>query len=140
MFTAIVTSLLRENLDADAAFAATALVERIRTFNRRWQMYRQQSHSLSFPILFFYSFCFSFFFFSPILHFHHPSPSHNYCYHFMDYNWSVCSVNSCRSSTLIIFQFKLIVRSSTNLWRVCYSWIISTLLVSEHLAHLLVLN
>ena len=35
MFTAIVTSLLRENLDADAAFAATALVERIRTFNRR---------------------------------------------------------------------------------------------------------
>jgi hypothetical protein len=35
VFTAIVTSLLREKLDADAAFAATALIERIRTFNRR---------------------------------------------------------------------------------------------------------
>jgi hypothetical protein len=35
IFTAVVTSLLRERLDTDAAFAATALVERIRTFNRR---------------------------------------------------------------------------------------------------------
>jgi 26S proteasome regulatory subunit N3 len=35
IFTAVVTSLLREKLDTDAAFAATALVERIRTFNRR---------------------------------------------------------------------------------------------------------
>lgn len=35
IFTTVVTSLLRERLDTDAAFAATALVERIRTFNRR---------------------------------------------------------------------------------------------------------
>ncbi len=35
VFTAIVTTLLREHLDTDAAFAATALIDRIRGFNRR---------------------------------------------------------------------------------------------------------
>jgi 26S proteasome regulatory subunit N3 len=35
IFTTLVTSLLREKLDTDAAFAATALVDRIRSFNRR---------------------------------------------------------------------------------------------------------
>lgn len=35
LFTLIVTTLLREKCDADAAFSATVLVDRIRTFNRR---------------------------------------------------------------------------------------------------------
>ncbi|KAJ1414896.1 PCI domain-containing protein, partial [Ochromonadaceae sp. CCMP2298] len=35
IFTLIVTTLLREGCNAEAAYAATALVERIRTFNRR---------------------------------------------------------------------------------------------------------
>lgn len=35
LFTLVVTTLLRHALDGEAAFAATALVERIRSFNRR---------------------------------------------------------------------------------------------------------
>lgn len=35
IFTLIVTTLLRHNCNAEAAYAATALIERIRTFNRR---------------------------------------------------------------------------------------------------------
>lgn len=35
LFTLIITTLLRENLDAEAAYSSTILIERIRTFNRR---------------------------------------------------------------------------------------------------------
>lgn len=40
------------------------------------------------------------------------------------------SVNSCRFSTLMFIQFKVIVGSSINLLRACYCWTISTLFVS----------